>query len=76
MKYRPPIIKIIIEKNQLGRIYEVILVDKAIEQGYRNIISVGGDGTLHHVINGIMKQRYIKTSKIKLGVIPDRKSVV
>ncbi|MDB2633087.1 diacylglycerol kinase family lipid kinase, partial [Flavobacteriaceae bacterium] len=52
------------------RKHEVILVDKAIKQGYRNIISVGGDGTLHHVINGIMKQRYIKTSKIKLGVIP------
>ena len=52
------------------RKHEVILVDKAIEQGYRNIISVGGDGTLHHVVNGIMKQRYIKTSKIKLGVIP------
>ena len=50
--------------------HEVILVDKAIKQGYRNIISVGGDGTLHHVVNGIMKQRYIKTSKIKLGVIP------
>ena len=52
------------------RKHEVILVDKAIEQGYRNIISVGGDGTLHHVVNGIMTQRYIKTSKIKLGVIP------
>ena len=52
------------------RKHEIILVDKAIEQGYMNIISVGGDGTLHHVVNGIMKQRYIKTSKIKLGVIP------
>ena len=52
------------------RKHEEILVDKAIKQGYRNIISVGGDGTLHHVVNGIMKQRYIKTSKIKLGVIP------
>ena len=52
------------------RKHEVIIVDKAIKQGYRNIISVGGDGTLHHVVNGIMKQRYIKTSKIKLGVIP------
>ena len=52
------------------RKHEEILVDKAIKQGYRNIISVGGDGTLHHVVNGIMKQRYIKTSKMKLGVIP------
>jgi len=52
------------------RKHEVIIVDKAIKQGYRNIISVGGDGTLHHVVNGIMKQRYIKTYKIKLGIIP------
>ena len=52
------------------RKHEVILVDKAIKQGYRNIISVGGDGTLHHVVNGIMTQRYIKTSEIKLGIIP------
>jgi len=50
--------------------HEVILVDEAIKQGYRKIISVGGDGTLHHVVNGIMMQRYVKTSDIKLGVIP------
>ena len=50
--------------------HELILVDEAIKQGYRKIISVGGDGTLHHVVNGIMRQRYTKTSDIKLGVIP------
>jgi len=50
--------------------HELILVDEAIKQGYRNFISVGGDGTLHHVVNGIMMQRYTKTSNIKLGVIP------
>lgn len=50
--------------------HELILVDEAIKQGYRKIISVGGDGTLHHVVNGIMMQRYTKTSDIKLGVIP------
>ena len=50
--------------------HELVLVDEAIKQGYRNFISVGGDGTLHHVVNGIMMQRYTKTSNIKLGVIP------
>ena len=50
--------------------HELILVDEAIKQGYRKFISVGGDGTLHHVVNGIMMQRYIKTSDIKLAVIP------
>ena len=50
--------------------HELILTDNAIKQGYRKFISVGGDGTLHHVVNGIMKQRYTKTTDIVLGVIP------
>lgn len=50
--------------------HEIQLVDIAIKQGFRKIISVGGDGTLHYVVNGIMQQRYIKTSNIKVGVIP------
>ncbi|CAM1350001.1 diacylglycerol/lipid kinase family protein [Tenacibaculum insulae] len=50
--------------------HEIELVHMAIQQGFRNIISVGGDGTLHHVVNGIMTQRYVKTSDITVGVIP------
>tara|TARA_R110000787_G_scaffold17133_4_gene54050 strand:- start:1728 stop:2666 length:939 start_codon:yes stop_codon:yes gene_type:complete len=50
--------------------HELILVDEAIKQGYRKFISVGGDGTLHHVVNGIMMQRYTNSSNIKLAVIP------
>jgi YegS/Rv2252/BmrU family lipid kinase len=46
------------------------LVNTAIQQGFRNIISIGGDGTLHHVVNGIMMQRYVKTSDITIAVIP------
>lgn len=49
---------------------EISLVDKAVQKGFRNIIVVGGDGTLHHTVNGIMGQRYIKSSDIKLGIIP------
>jgi YegS/Rv2252/BmrU family lipid kinase len=50
--------------------HEIKLVDSAIQQGFRNIISVGGDGTLHHIVNGIMSQRYVKTSDITIAVIP------
>jgi len=50
--------------------HEIKLVDIAIQQGFRNIISIGGDGTLHHVVNGIMLQRYVKTSDISIAVIP------
>jgi diacylglycerol kinase (ATP) len=50
--------------------HEIELVQNAIRKGFRNIISVGGDGTLHHVVNGIMAQRYVKTSDITIGVIP------
>ncbi|QTD36342.1 diacylglycerol kinase family lipid kinase [Polaribacter batillariae] len=50
--------------------HEVDLVQNAIKKGFRNIISVGGDGTLHNVVNGIMLQRYVKTSELTIGVIP------
>ena len=50
--------------------HEIELVHTAIQQGYRNIISVGGDGTLHNVVNGIMTQRYVKTSDITVAIIP------
>lgn len=50
--------------------HEIELVQNAINKGFRNIISIGGDGTLHNVVNGIMLQRYVKTSDITIGVIP------
>ena len=50
--------------------HEIELVQNAIQQGFRNFISVGGDGTLHNVVNGIMMQRYVKTSDITIAVIP------
>lgn len=46
------------------------LVHKAINQGFRNIISIGGDGTLHNIINGIMSQNVVTSSSINVGVIP------
>ena len=31
--------------------HELLIVDEAIKKGYRNFISVGGDGTLHHAVS-------------------------
>lgn len=50
--------------------HEIVIVQQAINKGYKKIISVGGDGTLHHVINGIMTQNTIKPEKITIAVIP------
>lgn len=50
--------------------HEEILVKEAIESGFRKFISVGGDGTLHHVVNGIMHAAGDCLSQIKVAVIP------
>ncbi|MBL4905333.1 MAG: diacylglycerol kinase family lipid kinase [Flavobacteriaceae bacterium] len=50
--------------------HETILVQQAIKNGFTKIISVGGDGTLHHVVNGIMSQNIVESTAIQLAVIP------
>ena len=45
------------------------LTVSAIEAGYRHIIVVGGDGTLHEVINGVFIQKYAPTTEITIAVI-------
>lgn len=50
--------------------HEEMLVEKAINQGYSKFICIGGDGTIHHMINGIMKQQYIDSNQIQVAVIP------
>ena len=50
--------------------HEETLVQDAIKNGFTKIISVGGDGTLHHIVNGIMSQKFVETNTIQLAVIP------
>lgn len=45
------------------------LAKDAVEKGFQNIISVGGDGTLNEVVNGIMLSG--KEENVNLGIIPE-----
>jgi diacylglycerol kinase (ATP) len=50
--------------------HEYELVIEALEKGYRKFVSVGGDGTLHHIVNGLMHQKIVSQQELKVAVIP------
>ncbi len=51
--------------------YEAIdLADSAVRMGFRKIMVVGGDGTMHEVLNGLYRQQEVPMSDITVGVIP------
>ncbi len=53
-----------------GKGHAIELAGNAVRNGFRRIISVGGDGTLNEVINGIFKQKQCSTKEITVGMIP------
>lgn len=50
--------------------HAIELTVKAINDGFRNIVAIGGDGTVHEVVNGIFIQKAVPTTFISLAVIP------
>ncbi|MFK7747724.1 MAG: diacylglycerol kinase family protein [Kordia sp.] len=50
--------------------HEYELVIEGLKKGYRKFVSIGGDGTLHHIVNGLMQQKIVSLQEIKLAVIP------
>ncbi len=52
------------------RYHAVELVIAALRKGYRKIISVGGDGTIHEIVNGLMHQDDVLVGEVTLAVLP------
>lgn len=50
--------------------HAIELTVKAINDGFRHIVAVGGDGTIHEVVNGIFIQKAAPTTDIYLAVVP------
>jgi len=59
---------ILIQTERRGQATE--LAAAAIQAGYRKIIAVGGDGTNHEVVNGILQQTHIPTTDITYALLP------
>lgn len=52
------------------RFHAIELAQRGIEEdGYRNLIAVGGDGTVHEVANGILTQQSVPSTEVRMGVI-------
>ena len=50
-------------------LHAIQLAQDAIKKGFNNIISVGGDGTLNEVVNGVMLSG--KSEEVNVGIIPE-----
>lgn len=50
--------------------HAIEIVETAIKKGYTHFICVGGDGTLHTIVNGILSLNPSNLNDIKLGIIP------
>jgi YegS/Rv2252/BmrU family lipid kinase len=53
-----------------GPMHAAALTAEALQQGYRCIVSVGGDGTLNEVVNGFFQLKGGVPAEASLGVIP------
>jgi YegS/Rv2252/BmrU family lipid kinase len=53
-----------------GKGHTITIAREAIENGYRRIVTVGGDGTLNEALNGVYLNTACKPDQVSMGVIP------
>ena len=58
------------EKFTEGKGHAIKLTIEGIEAGFRKIISVGGDGTLNEVVNGVFSCNTCHSRDVSLAMIP------
>lgn len=46
------------------------LIKQALDKGYKNLVCVGGDGTLHNMVNGVLRLKPNNINEIKICIIP------
>jgi YegS/Rv2252/BmrU family lipid kinase len=46
------------------------LAEQAIAEGHRNLVAVGGDGTAHEVVNGILRQTACPSHEVTFTLLP------
>ena len=51
------------------RYHAIELAVDAVSQGFRKIIVIGGDGTIHEVVNGLYIQKTVKPQEVLVAVI-------
>ncbi|MCC6461655.1 MAG: hypothetical protein IT260_14365, partial [Saprospiraceae bacterium] len=53
-----------------SRGHAVRLVEDAILKGHRHLLGIGGDGTNHEIVNGIMQQDRIPSTDLHYALLP------
>lgn len=53
-----------------GKMHAARLAEDGILKGYRNLLAIGGDGTVHEVANGILAQDFAPSRDITLALLP------
>ena len=48
----------------------ILLAKTGIHEGFRKILSIGGDGTNNEVINGILEQDLVQSQNISYSILP------
>jgi len=56
-------------EKTLWPMHAIHIVQNKLNEGFRKIIAIGGDGTLHEIVNGIMKQEIVNPEEILLAMI-------